>query len=97
MLFGLSQLHFTHLPELWTSDDVTRATVFLVAFMVIDFLTGVLAFALEKDEEWSLLASFLFQRFYYRQLMYVVLVRSLLAALQGRAVGWRGPVQAPAR
>ena len=84
------------LPELWTSDDLLRATVFLVAFMVIDFLTGVLAFAMEKQEEWSLLASFLPQRFYYRQLMYVVLVRSLVSALKGHAVGWRGPLQAPA-
>ena len=45
LLFGLSQLHFARLPELWTGDDLLRATVFLVAFMVIDFLTGVLAFA----------------------------------------------------
>ena len=96
LLFGLSQLHFARLPELWTGDDLLRATVFLVAFMVIDFLTGVLAFAMEKDEEWSLLSSFLLQRFYYRQLMYVVLVRSLLSAMKGHAVGWRGPVHAPA-
>lgn len=96
-LFGLSRLHISHFPELWTAEDVTRAAVFFVAFMVIDFLTGVLAFALEKDEDWSLLAAFVFQRFYYRQLMYVVLLRSLLAALQGRAVGWRGPLRtAPA-
>ncbi|MGE5126325.1 MAG: glycosyltransferase, partial [Betaproteobacteria bacterium] len=95
VLFGLSKLHVARLPELWTSDDLLRATVFLVAFMVIDFLTGVLAFAMEK-EEWSLLASFLPQRFYYRQLMYVVLIRSLVSALKGHAVGWRGPVQAPA-
>jgi len=93
LLFALSHLHIARIPELWTADDLLRATVFLVAFMLIDFLTGVLAFALERDEEWSLLASFLFQRFYYRQLMYVVLVRSLLAALQGHAVGWRGPLR----
>ena len=93
LLFGLSKLHVARLPELWTSDDLLRATVFLVAFMVIDFLTGVLAFAMEKQEDWSLLASFLLQRFYYRQLMYVVLSRSLLSALKGHAVGWRGPVK----
>ena len=71
---------------------MVRAGIFFLVFLAIDFLTGVIAFLLERGEEWSLLASFLFQRFYYRQLMYVVLVRSLLAALQGRAVGWRGPV-----
>jgi cellulose synthase/poly-beta-1,6-N-acetylglucosamine synthase-like glycosyltransferase/peptidoglycan/xylan/chitin deacetylase (PgdA/CDA1 family)/spore germination protein YaaH len=94
-LFGLSRLRFTHLPELWTRDDVERAGIFFLVFLAIDFLTGVIAFLLERREEWSLLASFLFQRFYYRQLMYGVLVRSLLAALQGRAVGWRGPLGTP--
>jgi cellulose synthase/poly-beta-1,6-N-acetylglucosamine synthase-like glycosyltransferase/peptidoglycan/xylan/chitin deacetylase (PgdA/CDA1 family)/spore germination protein YaaH len=92
-LFGLSRLRVTSIPELWTTDDVARAAIFFVAFLAIDFLTGVLAFALERDEDWALLGSFIFQRFYYRQLMYVVLVRALLAALQGRAVGWRGPVR----
>jgi cellulose synthase/poly-beta-1,6-N-acetylglucosamine synthase-like glycosyltransferase/peptidoglycan/xylan/chitin deacetylase (PgdA/CDA1 family) len=94
-LFGLSHLGITRFPELWTTDDVARAGIFFLVFLAIDFLTGVIAFLLERDEEWSLLASFLFQRFYYRQLMYGVLVRSLLAALQGRAVGWRGPVGTP--
>ncbi len=93
VLFGLSQLGLAQIPALWTTDDVVRAGIFFVAFMVIDFLTGVVAFALEKDEEWSLLGSFVLQRFYYRQLMYIVLVRSLLAALQGHAVGWRGPMR----
>jgi peptidoglycan-N-acetylglucosamine deacetylase len=95
-LYFLAKLHVGRLPELWTGEDVARAAIFFVVFMVIDLLTGVLAFALEKDEEWSLLASFLLQRFYYRQLMYLVLVRSLLAAVQGRAVGWRGPIPSPA-
>jgi cellulose synthase/poly-beta-1,6-N-acetylglucosamine synthase-like glycosyltransferase/spore germination protein YaaH/peptidoglycan/xylan/chitin deacetylase (PgdA/CDA1 family) len=95
-LFGLARLHVTRIPELWTAEDVTRAAVFFVAFLAIDFLTGVLAFALEKDEDKTLLGAFLFQRFYYRQLMYLVLVRALVAALQGRAVGWRGPVRAQA-
>jgi hypothetical protein len=32
----------------------------------------------------------LLQRFYYRQLMYVVLFRSVKEAVSGRPVGWRG-------
>jgi cellulose synthase/poly-beta-1,6-N-acetylglucosamine synthase-like glycosyltransferase/spore germination protein YaaH/peptidoglycan/xylan/chitin deacetylase (PgdA/CDA1 family) len=95
-LYFLARLHVGRLPLLWTGEDVARAAIFFVIFMVIDLLTGVLAFLLEKDEEWSLLASFLLQRLYYRQLMYLVLVRSLLAAVQGRAVGWRGPISATA-
>jgi hypothetical protein len=48
------------------------------------------AFLLEKKEDWSLLWPLLLQRFYYRQMMYVVLFRSVMGAVQGHAVGWRG-------
>ena len=58
--------------------------------MLIDVLTCVIAFALEKKEDWTLLAPLLIQRFYYRQMMYVVLFRALMGAVQGKAVGWRG-------
>ncbi|MGB6684338.1 MAG: hypothetical protein WBH24_11900, partial [Candidatus Acidiferrum sp.] len=44
----------------------------------------------EKDEDWTLLVPVLLQRFYYRQLMYVVLFRSVKEAVSGRPVGWRG-------
>ncbi|HEV2221643.1 MAG TPA: bifunctional polysaccharide deacetylase/glycosyltransferase family 2 protein, partial [Candidatus Acidoferrales bacterium] len=90
LLWGLAQFHFTHLPALWTSDDVIRSLIFFAAFMLIDLLTCVIAFALEKNEDWTLLAPLLIQRFYYRQMMYVVLFRALKEALHGRPVGWRG-------
>jgi hypothetical protein len=32
----------------------------------------------------------LLQRFYYRQMMYVVLFRAVMGAVQGKSVGWRG-------
>ncbi len=41
-------------------------------------------------EDWTLLIPVLLQRFYYRQLMYVVLFRSVKEAVSGRPVGWRG-------
>ena len=58
--------------------------------MLIDLLTCVVAFALEKGEDWTLLAPFILQRFYYRQMMYVVLFRAIKEAVSGRPVGWRG-------
>jgi len=39
----------------------------------------------------------LLQRFYYRQLMYIVLFRSVKEAVSGRAVGWRGVETEPPR
>jgi len=89
-LWGLGQLHFTRLPQLWTSQDVERSLIFFAIFMAIDLFTCVVAFALEKDEDWTLLAPLLLQRFYYRQMMYVVLFRALKEAVRGRPVGWRG-------
>ncbi|MFZ0212984.1 MAG: glycosyltransferase [Candidatus Acidiferrales bacterium] len=90
LLWGLAQFRITHLPPLWTSEDVIRSLIFFAAFMLIDLLTCVIAFALEKGEDWSLLIPLLIQRFYYRQMMYFVLFRSLKEAVQGRPVGWRG-------
>ncbi|MGH9683802.1 MAG: glycosyltransferase [Candidatus Acidiferrales bacterium] len=90
VLWGLAQLQIAHLPQLWTAQDVERSLVFFAIFMLIDLLTCVVAFALEKDEDWTLLAPLLIQRFYYRQMMYVVLFRALKEAIRGRPVGWRG-------
>ncbi len=45
-------------------------------------------FLLERREEWSLLIWLPLQRFWYRQLMYYVAVKSTLIAIRGQAVGW---------
>jgi peptidoglycan-N-acetylglucosamine deacetylase len=90
LLWGLAQFQITRIPQIWTAQDVERSLIFFVIFMFIDFLTCVVAFALERKEDWTLLLSLLLQRFYYRQMMYVVLARAIVRAWQGRAVGWRG-------
>jgi peptidoglycan-N-acetylglucosamine deacetylase len=97
MLWGLAQLHFTQIPQLWTTADVQRAVVFFLGFLIIDVLTCVIAFALERHEDWTLLIPVLLQRFYYRQLMYIVLFRSVKEAVSGRPVGWRGVEHEPPR
>jgi len=89
-LWGLAQLRVTHLPQLWTAADVERSVIFFIGFMLIDLLTCVIAFALERGEDWTLLWPLLLQRFYYRQMMYVVLFRAVKHAVEGGAVGWRG-------
>jgi peptidoglycan-N-acetylglucosamine deacetylase len=89
-LWGLAQLHIAQMPQLWTTADVERSVLFFLGFLLIDVFTCIVAFALEKDEDWTLLVPVLLQRFYYRQLMYVVLFRSVKEAVSGRPVGWRG-------
>jgi len=90
MLWGLAQLRIAQLPQLWTSADVERSVLFFLGFLLIDVFTCIVAFALERNEDWTLLVPVLLQRFYYRQLMYVVLFRSVKEAVSGRPVGWRG-------
>ena len=100
LLWVLAQFRVTRLPQLWTTSDVEKSVLFFLGFLLIDILTCMVAFALEHKEDWTLLIPVLLQRFYYRQLMYVVLFRSVKEAVSGRPVGWRGveseaPPQAP--
>ncbi|HKE06342.1 MAG TPA: glycosyltransferase [Candidatus Acidoferrum sp.] len=95
LLWGLAGLHITQIPHLWTSADMQRSVVFFLGFLIIDVLTCVVAFALERHEDWTLLVPVLLQRFYYRQLMYIVLFRSVKEAVSGRPVGWKGVEKEP--
>lgn len=90
VLWGLAQIKIIRLPQIWTTADVERSLLFFLGFLLIDVLTCAVAFALEHKEDWTLLIPVLLQRFYYRQLMYVVLFRSVKEAVSGRPVGWRG-------
>jgi cellulose synthase/poly-beta-1,6-N-acetylglucosamine synthase-like glycosyltransferase/peptidoglycan/xylan/chitin deacetylase (PgdA/CDA1 family) len=90
-LWAVERWHFSWLPTIQAStDDLLRSVFFFIGFLLIDVLTCVIAFALEPKEDWTLLVPVLLQRFYYRQLMYVVLFRSVKEAVSGRPVGWRG-------
>ncbi|HET7108105.1 MAG TPA: glycosyltransferase [Candidatus Acidoferrum sp.] len=95
VLWGLAGLHITQIPQLWTTADVQHSVVFFLGFLLIDVLTCVVAFALERHEDWALLIPVLLQRFYYRQLMYIVLFRSVKEAVSGRPVGWKGVEKEP--
>ncbi len=91
LVWGLMQLHISWMPQMtFVTANLERSVLFFLGFLLIDILTCVVAFALERDEDWTLLVPVLLQRFYYRQLMYVVLFRSVKEAVSGRPVGWRG-------
>jgi len=60
---------------------------YYLAFLAVDAAAAALAFGFEGERRsrlWGLLP----QRFVYRQLMYVVLVRSVLRALKGELQSW---------
>ncbi len=87
-LWILARAHLGPFLEFWTPGDVERALFFFAAFLLVDLVTSLVAFFLERNEDWRLLLSLPLQRFYYRQLMDVVLFRAILRAIQGRQVGW---------
>ena len=72
-----------------TMETGLSAVLFWYAlFLIVDWLGAALAFALEKGEDWNLLWWLGLQRFGYRQMMYGVMVRSVLSAFRGALVGW---------
>ena len=68
--------------------DLYQIMIYYAVFLVTDWLGAVIAFLLEPDEERSLTWLIVLQRFAYRQVMYWVVLRSFLAAVRGRTVGW---------
>jgi cellulose synthase/poly-beta-1,6-N-acetylglucosamine synthase-like glycosyltransferase len=68
--------------------DLGRTAFFWLLFAAIDLTAGLIAFALERREKWTLMLWLLPQRFGYRQLMYYVVIKALVQALRGPRVGW---------
>lgn len=64
-----------------------KMLIYYVAFVVIDFIVGIIAFRMEK-ESYSKLIYIIPQRFLWRQLMYYVLFKSIRKALKGELSGW---------
>ncbi|HKP13877.1 MAG TPA: glycosyltransferase, partial [Blastocatellia bacterium] len=75
-------------PEEFSADSLKRALFYYAVFMAMEFLSAALAFILERKENRRLLVWLFLQRFFYRQLMYYVAIKSTFASLRGIAVGW---------
>jgi cellulose synthase/poly-beta-1,6-N-acetylglucosamine synthase-like glycosyltransferase/peptidoglycan/xylan/chitin deacetylase (PgdA/CDA1 family) len=75
-------------PEEYAVANLKYTLFYYVMFLVVDSLAAAFAFLLEKREQKSLLLWLFLQRFCYRQVMYYVMVRSVLTALKGVVVGW---------
>ena len=60
---------------------------YYLIFMGVDILVSIIAFAFEK-EKFTKLFWLVPQRFVYRQLMYVILFKSIRKAIKGESQGW---------
>jgi cellulose synthase/poly-beta-1,6-N-acetylglucosamine synthase-like glycosyltransferase/peptidoglycan/xylan/chitin deacetylase (PgdA/CDA1 family) len=75
-------------PLEWSPDDTLRSLFYWAAFIFLDLSAGALGMALERRAPWRDLIWLPIQRFGYRQLMYYVVVKSVITAVGGYRVGW---------
>jgi cellulose synthase/poly-beta-1,6-N-acetylglucosamine synthase-like glycosyltransferase len=75
-------------PHEYSSAGLERTLLFYVLFLGVDFLAAYIGFILEKNEDKRLLWWLLPQRFFYRQLLYFVAIKSIISSLRGGEVGW---------
>ena len=80
-------------PESTDPASFHRLVFFFAAFLVIDFVTSAIAFALERRqpearEDVGLLSQVWLQRFAYRQLFSIVLFRTVKRAISGKSFAW---------
>lgn len=77
-----------HQIEYSAPPNFTNVVVFYFFFLLIDLVSAAVPFSLERKEQWKLLLWLPLQRFFYRQLMYYVAIKTTLTAMKGSVVGW---------
>ncbi len=72
----------------FSPDNLIETGFYYGIFMLVDIGAALIAFAMERGEDRKLLWWLTLQRFGYRQIMYYVVLKSLMTALSGPVVGW---------
>jgi cellulose synthase/poly-beta-1,6-N-acetylglucosamine synthase-like glycosyltransferase/peptidoglycan/xylan/chitin deacetylase (PgdA/CDA1 family)/spore germination protein YaaH len=80
-------------PDSASTASFYKLLIFFAAFLLIDFATSVLAFALERKHPASrgdawLLVHIWIQRFTYRQVFSIVLFKTIKRAIDGKPFSW---------
>jgi cellulose synthase/poly-beta-1,6-N-acetylglucosamine synthase-like glycosyltransferase/peptidoglycan/xylan/chitin deacetylase (PgdA/CDA1 family)/spore germination protein YaaH len=69
--------------------DLGALGAFWLLFLAVDTAAAVVAFGMNADfADLPLLGLLPIQRFWYRQLLYLVAIQTLWAAVKGRLIGW---------
>jgi cellulose synthase/poly-beta-1,6-N-acetylglucosamine synthase-like glycosyltransferase len=97
LMFGVGAIWYliqkSYHPESTDPASFQRLVIFFAAFLIIDFITSAIAFALERrqpearEDVW-LLSQVWLQRFAYRQLFSLVLLKTLKRAIEGQRFAW---------
>jgi len=90
LLFNIVATYIQVSQHGWAQSDTDlgRMLIYWVAFLTIDALCGAIAYWLEPREKRYPVFYLLSQRFVYRQIMYYVVIKAVLAALHGSHIGW---------
>lgn len=102
LIFVAGALHYAvdryfH-PEAASTASFEKLIIYFLAFLVVDFLASSLAFLLEprhpsnKGDGWLLFHIWI-QRFTYRQVFSLVLLKTLKRAIDGRPFAWEKQVR----
>jgi cellulose synthase/poly-beta-1,6-N-acetylglucosamine synthase-like glycosyltransferase/spore germination protein YaaH/peptidoglycan/xylan/chitin deacetylase (PgdA/CDA1 family) len=80
-------------PETADPASFDQLLLFFLMFLLIDFIASTIAFSLERrhgrdQRDWWLLGHVWLQRFAYRQLFSLVLIKTLRRAIDGRHFSW---------
>ncbi len=75
-------------PVEWQPDNLIQALLYWAAFILVDLSAAALGMALERRAPWRDILWIPVQRFGYRQIMYYVVVKAVLTAVNGPRVGW---------
>ena len=75
-------------PVEWSPDDTLRSLFYWAAFIFLDLSAAAIGMSLERRAPWRDLVWLPVQRFGYRQLLYYVVVKSVITAVRGYRVGW---------
>ncbi|MCX5781713.1 MAG: glycosyltransferase [Elusimicrobia bacterium] len=80
-------LRFDWQPFFIALGNLSYIAFMYVFFFLIELAGALVAFSLEKENK-KLLFWLFFQRFFYRQIMYAVAIKSFKTALHGIHIGW---------
>jgi cellulose synthase/poly-beta-1,6-N-acetylglucosamine synthase-like glycosyltransferase len=75
-------------PVEWSSDSLMLGLLYWTVFILVDLSAAALGMALERRAPWKDLLWIPIQRFGYRQMMYYVVIKSVVTAVRGPMVGW---------
>ena len=80
-------------PDTADPASFQKLVIYFALFMIIDFIASTIAFSLERrrrghGHDWWLLGQVWLQRFAYRQLFSVVLMKTIKRAMEGESFAW---------